>query len=392
MNSTIPQRHRPTMPKLSLCMITKNEEQDLPRCLESASPFVDEIVLVDTGSTDKTTEIAIGYGAKLIGFEWINDFSAARNESLGHATGDWILVLDADEIIAEKDFEKIRELITNNDADAYSLVQRNYTTDAKIFGWQPPDDYEECASLGFTRNPIVRLFKRMDGINFINAVHETVVPSLIGAGAKITESEIPIHHFGHIKSEGTRSRKRELYLGIGLEQIRKSPNDPRPRYEVAMIYKNTGREEQALEQLHKVAQLDPTYELVYCTLGEIYARNQDQDQAIKCYKKSIAIKPEDENAYINLSVIYFEQARVDDAIALLTSAIENNPKSAMAYNNLAYIFISQKNFSKAIEILKAAFARTGLSRFNRIREQIEQNQLKVSAKSKKPGDDITRER
>ena len=91
------------MPKISLCMIVKNEEEMLPECLESVDGLVDEIILVDTGSTDKTVEIAQEYGANIHHFPWINDFSAARNESVKHASGDYLLILDADERLYEFD-------------------------------------------------------------------------------------------------------------------------------------------------------------------------------------------------------------------------------------------------------------------------------------------------
>ena len=84
---------------ISLCMITKNEENYLEQCLDSAKEIADEIIIVDTGSTDKTKEIAKSFGAKIVDFKWNEDFSEARNESLKHATKEWILVLDADEEI-----------------------------------------------------------------------------------------------------------------------------------------------------------------------------------------------------------------------------------------------------------------------------------------------------
>src|SRR3989344_859109 len=95
-------------PTITLCMITKNEEKSLADCLNSAKDVIDEIIIVDTGSTDKTKEIAKKFcdmrtrsqlTAKIYDFKWIDDFSAARNESLKYATKDWILVLDADELI-----------------------------------------------------------------------------------------------------------------------------------------------------------------------------------------------------------------------------------------------------------------------------------------------------
>ena len=102
---------------ISLCMITKNEEKFLELCLNSVKSIVDEIIIVDTGSTDKTKEIAKKFNAKIIDFKWIDDFSAAKNESLKHATRDWVLVLDADEVIEKKDLDKIKNAIENSEKD-----------------------------------------------------------------------------------------------------------------------------------------------------------------------------------------------------------------------------------------------------------------------------------
>ena len=85
--------------KLSACMIVKNEEHFLPQALESIQPLVDEIIVVDTGSTDKTVQIAEMFGAKVYIHPWQNDFSLHRNQSIGYATGDWVLIIDADEKI-----------------------------------------------------------------------------------------------------------------------------------------------------------------------------------------------------------------------------------------------------------------------------------------------------
>ena len=103
------------MPKISLCMIVKNEEEMLPECLESIDGLVDEIILVDTGSTDRTIEIAQEYGAKIHHFPWINDFSAARNEAVKHATGDYLLILDADERLYEFDRTAFDQAMECND-------------------------------------------------------------------------------------------------------------------------------------------------------------------------------------------------------------------------------------------------------------------------------------
>ena len=87
----------PENPKLSVCMIVRDEEKNLPRCLESVESVADELIIVDTGSKDNTISIAKDFGAKIFHFEWCDDFSAARNQYLKYATGNWILQIDADE-------------------------------------------------------------------------------------------------------------------------------------------------------------------------------------------------------------------------------------------------------------------------------------------------------
>ena len=149
------------MSKISLCMIVKNEEAYLEECLTSVKDLVSEIIIVDTGSTDKTKEIAKKFGAKIIDFTWIDDFAAARNASIKQATGDWILVLDADEVIAKKDFETIKTLIADKETMGYFLEQRNYTNNNRLYGWLASSgDYKEEKDFkGYFSQYIIRLFQ-----------------------------------------------------------------------------------------------------------------------------------------------------------------------------------------------------------------------------------------
>jgi tetratricopeptide (TPR) repeat protein len=120
---------------LSLCMIVKNEEAYIAQCLMSVSPVIDEIIIVDTGSTDRTKDIAQVFGAQAYDFQWTHNFADARNFSLLKAHGDWILVLDADEVISSIDHAALTELIKKQKRVGYSFTTRNYTENVNTEGW-----------------------------------------------------------------------------------------------------------------------------------------------------------------------------------------------------------------------------------------------------------------
>ncbi|MBW1900175.1 MAG: glycosyltransferase, partial [Deltaproteobacteria bacterium] len=121
---------------ISLCMIVKNEEQYLGKCLMNLNSVVDEMIVVDTGSTDRTKEISAIFGARVYDVEWTNDFSEARNYSISKASGDWIFVMDADETISPIDHEALRKLAEKRSPRpaAYSFVTRNYNMRTDIIG------------------------------------------------------------------------------------------------------------------------------------------------------------------------------------------------------------------------------------------------------------------
>lgn len=350
------------MATLSLCMITKNEEEWLEKCLESCKDFVDEIIVADTGSTDRTKEIAGKYSCNIFDVEWRDDFSAARNESIKHATKEWIIYLDADEIISVKDWKKLKELLKSKDSDAYLLHQRNYTFDKNLFGWQPNDEYPECKGSGFFISPITRVFRNNKSYSFIYKVHETVDRSILDKKDAIKNSKIPIHHYGYLKDHMFIVEKRDKYLKLGLSQIKETPSNPRPYYEVAMIYKNTGYYNKAEEYLKKTAELDPNYKLVFTSLGDVHVKQGKIKEAVEAYKESIKRK-DDEYAYINLGMLAYKLGNINESIKILNKSLEINPNNPIAYNNLGLILVKAKKYKLALSILEKGFEKTKLGKF-----------------------------
>ncbi len=202
-------------PALSLCMIVKDEEDWLVRCLMSIMPVVDEMIVVDTGSTDRTREIAKVFGAKVYDFEWNDDFSEARNFSLSKATGDWILVLDADEALSPLDYKRLTRIV-KSDTDhpvAYSIVTRNYVKPPYITGWTCNDGQyaEEEDGTGWHPSLKVRLFSNDNRIRFQSPVHEFVENSLMKHGIEIRKCDIPIHHYGQVSRENHDAKSDKDY-------------------------------------------------------------------------------------------------------------------------------------------------------------------------------------
>lgn len=166
---------------LSLCMIVKNEEVNLERCLMSVSGVIDEIIIVDTGSSDKTKEVAERYGAKIYDYEWNNNFSEARNLSLEKASCDWILVLDADEEIATDSREKLKEAIQFENGIA------NFVYIIENFGNSPLQSLQP------------RIFRNHKSITYDMPVAENIFESLVDIELKekklTRHFEILISHF-----------------------------------------------------------------------------------------------------------------------------------------------------------------------------------------------------
>jgi len=366
-------------------MIVKNEEDFLANCLNSVKDIADEIIIVDTGSTDNTINIAKKFNAKIISFNWVNDFSAARNESLKHATKDWILVLDADETIANSDLKKIKELTKTNNQIGYSFIQRSYTDNSSSPKWisSKDDDYEESKRYaGWIQTKLIRLFPK--GTLFRNPVHETVVESIKERGAKIIPSNIPIHHYGKIKKNV--KEKTEKYFELGKKKETEK-DDAKTLYEVGVqalnlmdytkaihsfvksiqknnfflpSYLNLGsalirvkKYDDAAEVLSDAIKLSPNNSDLHNNLGVVYEKLEKTDLAIKEFEKATEIKDNIE-AYFNLSRIYFTSGNIDKSIEMLEKIIEINPKRMDVYHNLGGLYFKKGEKQKAIAILEKA--------------------------------------
>ncbi len=344
---------------ISLCMIVKNEEQFIEQCLNSVKDLVDEFIIVDTGSKDRTLDIIRKLNLnnlKIVKIKWENDFSKARNFSLKYVTKDWILVLDSDETISKKDHDKIKKL-TKKDNTAYFLIQRNYTNKA-VMGWvsSKDDAYEENKQFsGWLPNPIIRLFQNKKEIYFVDPVHEHVGESIKKINGNVENTDIPIHHFYQLKRKKEKEEKGQMYLDIGKKKI--IEKDPKFFSELGVQYQELGKFEKATEYFKKAIKINPGYVKAYVNLGANLIKLNKIEHARKILITAQKIDPNNADIYNNLGIVFSKKGKYKAAGLLFRKAIELNPDYANAYFNIGMVFDklkmynnAKKNFEKAISL------------------------------------------
>jgi tetratricopeptide (TPR) repeat protein len=195
--------------RISLCMIVKDEEGMLGRCLGAVVDHVDEVIVVDTGSTDRTVEIAEAFGARVLHHAWTGDFAAARNVSLDAATGDWVLYLDADEVLVDGDGPRLRALAGHTWREAIYLVETNHT-----------GELEDGTAV---MHNALRLFRRRPEYRFEGRLHEQFAHRLPGfLPERIEASDVRIDHFGYLGAVRDAKEKSRRNIELVRRQIAES--------------------------------------------------------------------------------------------------------------------------------------------------------------------------
>jgi len=224
--------------RLSLCMIVRDEEELLPQCLAAVAGAVDEIVIVDTGSTDATIEIARSFGARVIEHEWTGSFAEARNMSFDAAGGDWLMYLDADEVLVREDAELLRSLTGRTWREAFYLSETNYTGEL--------DD-----GTAVTHNAL-RLFRNRPEYRFEGRLHEQIANSLPGyLPERIEATGVRIEHYGYlgvVRDSREKSRRNIELLRLELAE---SPPTPFLHYNLGSEYAAAGEHAAALAEFER---------------------------------------------------------------------------------------------------------------------------------------------
>jgi len=257
-------------------MMVKNEERTLSQCLDSVRGLADELIVVDTGSSDATPSIAASYGARVLPFDFTTvNFSAARNHAIAHASGRWILMLDADEKLDADSAPMIEELVGLDENAGYFLERHNHSSDSK----PPTTDY------------VVRLFPNRLDYRYRGRVHETVDASILAGGGCLNKTAIRIDHNFSSDPEARR-RKNHWYIEILKEEIAADPSDDSRLDFLAAEYHQLEMYDEATEIAERITQVRPLDPRAHLYLGLYhYAFKPDLERARADFNRALKLRP-----------------------------------------------------------------------------------------------------
>ncbi len=366
---------------LSLCMIVKDEALTLTRCLERVQPFVDEMIILDTGSKDATVTLAQGLGAQVYHFPWQDDFAQARNEALKYVHGDWILVLDADELLIPEQGKVLRQVIQDPDLILINLLRQEigakqspYSLISRLFR-RHPQVYFTRPYHALVDDTVAALMQtepqwRVGYVPGVALLHEGYQPGAIQAKDKLARARRAMERFYHDHPHDPYvcSKLGALYvetgaveqgiqlLETGLHHADTAQVRYELRYHLGLAEVKQGNTAQA--QAHYLAALDqPVAPLLHLgariNLGNLLQRQGDLKGAQSHYQRAIQIDPTFAVAHYNLGLVLRAQGQLSAAIACYEQALKLDPQQAEAWQNLGVVRFKLGQMPQA----KAAFQR-----------------------------------
>lgn len=348
------------MATLSICMIVKNEEGNLPKTLPVFAAIADEMIVVDTGSTDRTVEIAEKLGAKVFHFKWINDFGAARNESIKHATGDWILWLDADEFMKPQDLLALKEALQTLNVDlAYMPIAECLygTTEEKSRYYRD------------------KLFRNHRGIHFDRPINEQVTFPANAKHRTTRLANLPIYHWGRNLSDEKMAEKNKERARMFENILNEKGDDPHYHFLLASRYLDLGNKEGALKELAAVLDCanDTSDRFIkegaYLRRGWMAFEENNFESALTEARSAMALNPNNADSYCLAGAACLALTRTSEAVDILEKSMElsyvEHPILGMQlkywnflrYSYLANAYIAQKEYERAmVPLARALFA------------------------------------
>ncbi|MGI9950903.1 tetratricopeptide repeat protein [Moorellaceae bacterium AZ2] len=319
--------------RVTLAMIVKDEEQFLAGCLEQALPFVDSIVVVDTGSNDRTPEVAARYGARLLSHEWRGDFAAARNVYLDEIQDGWVLTLDADEYLTPEAGAWLRRLAERGEPKVYFLRTYNYHSEFLAH---------------FSDQANIRLFWRAPDACYAGKIHEQLISSL----PRVLLGGPYVVHYGYLP--GVLARKKKISRNVEiLEEVtteqRESPFD---WYNYGLSLLSSGKAAEALQALEQYFALESSENLV----KRPSAFWQAARAALACGRKELALEYAEKACAVPLPECYFRKGEVLEALGRVEEAIDAYRTAASLPEPPASLYEMMNQTDASIKLWRAHLA------------------------------------
>ncbi|OGS37530.1 MAG: hypothetical protein A2293_12800 [Elusimicrobia bacterium RIFOXYB2_FULL_49_7] len=344
-----------TRPVLSLCLIVKNEAAYLDRCLASYRGVADEIIVVDTGSSDNSPDIARQYHAKVIQTGWEGDFSKARNLSLEQATGTWLLWTDADDVIDSVNGAKIKQLISGAAPD-------------RCFGFMIKNTQDGVLGSVFNQ---IRLFPNHPTARFRYRVHEQVLPSLQESGFQTIFTDIMVMHTGY-SSPDVVKQKQIRNLAILEKEVVERPDNPVIAYSYAGNLLDLDRFQEAVPWYEKALRFslaqhaeEHIAQAVPVALASLYGRLKDFNQSRLWAKKALLQNPDNVQLWSILGELAEVEEKTDEAIRCFEKVLTYQEKPVLipvdvhmlqinACSHLGGLYMKKGDKQKVVDILDKA--------------------------------------
>jgi tetratricopeptide (TPR) repeat protein len=300
---------------LSLCMIVRDSSRTLGPSLESISPWVDEIIVVDTGSLDDTKKIAQSFGAKVFDFPWCDSFSAARNESLKYATGDWLFWMDSDDTISSENGEKLRaidKLSLNEAATAYIMQ-------VHCPGPSGEDDV--------TAVDHVKLFRNDPHLRFEGRIHEQILPAIRRIDGRLEWTDIYVTHSGSEHTQEAKKRKQQRDLRLLEMELAEQPEHTFVLFNLGMTYADMNEPALATDYLKRSlfsATTDESHvRKVYALLVSCLCQLEQHDEAIRVVRRALEMFPDDPELCFRYGILLHGLGSYEDAISAFENALSH---------------------------------------------------------------------
>jgi tetratricopeptide (TPR) repeat protein len=338
-------------------MIVRDNERTIEAALASIRPWVDEMIVVDTGSKDATPEICRRLGARVFEFPWCDDFSAARNESLRHATGEWIFWMDSDDTIDETNGRGLREIVQRPPLAGIL----GYTMQVHCPG---ADDGSEC---NLTKVDHVKVFKNGLSLQFEGRIHEQILPAIRRLHGEVEFTEFFVVHSGSDLSAKSHRRKIDRDLRILAKDIKDRPNHPFVLFNFGMTYADAGRYDEAIQALHDCLQVSHDSEShvrkAYALLAGAQSQKEDFLDAWETIQVGRRKFPDDPELLFREAILHQHFGRLRQAEECYQrlmrdlsprrfDSIDDGLRSYKSWHNLARVYEEMGNTSKAITAWK----------------------------------------